>query len=250
MLCRARSLALSLPILATISTALLVSADVDAKAKRPPVMAIVTDGIAEKLYGAPKIKGGKAALVGKTFTAICDGMLSSWKVSDLSEDGAWVGAFAGPKGKHCLLLDAPSDPAMSAKGRPAPTATQIAAAKAQGFIALTPKKGEPPQKIELSVFNDGEDFIAVAEAVRPAGPKSNCLEKTSLVIMTEQDDGTWKSTFRPQPKGKDTCGYTFFTRADVDADGRDEITLRVDKLDGYGYRVLKRTKNDYTVVAR
>jgi hypothetical protein len=84
----------------------------------------------------------------------------------------------------------------------------------------------------------------------PNDSKSNCIEKSSLVILQETEEGVWKTVFRPQPKGKNVCGYSFFTRADVDADGRDEIALRIDKEDEYGYRVLKRVKNSYDVIAK
>ena len=236
---------------ALVVSASLISGEVDAKPKRPPVIGVVTEGVAEKLYGAPKLKKGKQA-IGKVFTAICEGSLSSWKLSDLGDDGALVGTFVGgAKGKHCLLLDAPADPAMAAKGRPTPTTAQLNAAKAAATTALTSKKGDAPAKVDLVVFHDGEDFVAVAQTSRPvANPKSNCLDYSSLVVLVENDDGVWKPFFRPAAKGKDICGYTYFTRADVDADGRDEIALRIDKGDGYGYRILKRQKNSYGVVAK
>ena len=100
------------------------------------------------------------------------------------------------------------------------------------------------------MFNDGESFVAVASTTRPAGEKSNCLDHSTLVIMSENDDGKWKEIFRPSPKTKSTCGYQFFTRGDVDADGKDEIALRVDQVYGYGYRVLKRTKKSYDVAVK
>lgn len=228
-------------------------ADAAKTAKKLPVIGVVTEGIAERLH-TPKGKKAKKASkaeVGKTFTALCDGSLASWKVSDLGDDGAWVGGFVnGYKPKRCLLLDVPADPAMAAKGRPNATAAQLAAAKAAAVVALTPKKGDAPTKVELSVFNDGEGFVAVASTTRPAGEKSNCLDHSTLVILNENEDGKWKEVFRPQPKSKGTCGYQFFTRADVDADGRDEIALRVDLTDGYGYRVLKRTKKGYDVAVK
>ncbi len=237
-------------------TALLSAGEVDAAAKGKktlPVIGIVTEGIAERLH-QPKGKKGKKAIkseVGKTFTAVCDGSVASWKVTDLGDDGAWVGGFVnGYKPKRCVLLDAPSDPAMAAKGRPNATTAQMTAAKSAAIAALTPKKGEPPTKVELNVFNDGEGFVAVASTTRPAGEKSNCLDHSSLVILSESEDGKWKEIFRPQPKTKATCGYQFFTRGDIDADGRDEIALRVDLIDGYGYRVLKRTKKGYDVAVK
>lgn len=236
-----------------LAAGVLFAHEVDAaKKKGPPVVGVVTEGIAERLHAPKKSKKKKAASeVGKVFTALCDGSVTAWKVSELGDDGAWVGGFTtGYKPKACLLLDAPSDPAMAAKGRPKATAAQMAAAKAAAVAALTPKKGEPPTKVELSVFHDGEEFVAVASATRPASEKSNCLDHSSLVILHEKDEGKWKELFRPKPKGKDTCGYTFFTRADVDADGRDEIALRVDLADGYGYRVLKRTKKSFDVVVK
>ncbi len=237
-------------VLGLLAATVLFSHEVDAAKKKPPVVGVVTEGIAERLH-PPKKKKKAASEVGKVFTALCDGSIAAWKVSELGDDGAWVGAFTGGyKPKACLLLDAPSDPAMAAKGRPKATSAQMAAAKAAAVAALTPKKGEPPTKVELSVFHDGEEFVAVASATRPASEKSNCLDHSSLVILNEKADGKWKELFRPKPKGKDTCGYTFFTRADVDADGRDEIALRVDLVDGYGYRVLKRTKKNYDVVVK
>jgi hypothetical protein len=69
-------------------------------------------------------------------------------------------------------------------------------------------------------------------------------------VLEEKDDGTWKAFFRPQPKQKNVCGYSFFTRGDVDGDGKDEIALRIDKEDEYGYRILKRSKGSYDVVAK
>jgi hypothetical protein len=234
--------------------ALLSAREVDAaKGKKTlPVIGTVTEGIAERLHQPKGKKGKKAAKseVGKTFTALCDGSIASWKVSDLGDDGAWVGGFVnGYKPKRCLLLDTPSDPGMAAKGRPNATSAQMTAAKSAAIAALTPKKGDAPTKVELVVFNDGEGFVAVASTTRPAGEKSNCLDHSSLVILGE-DDGKWKEIFRPTAKTKATCGYQFFTRGDVDADGRDEIALRVDLTDGYGYRVLKRTKKGYDVAVK
>jgi hypothetical protein len=139
---------------------------------------------------------------------------------------------------------------MAAKGRPNATTAQMTAAKTAAIAALTPKKGDAPTKVELAVFNDGEGFVAVASTTRPAGEKSNCLDHSSLVILSESEDGKWKEVFRPTAKTKSTCGYQFFTRGDVDADGRDEIALRVDLTDGYGYRVLKRTKKGYDVAVK
>jgi len=237
------------------TTVVLAAGEVDAaKGKKSlPVIGIVTEGIAERLH-QPKGKKAKAAVkkdVGKTFTALCDGSLATYKVSDLGDDGAWVGQFVnGYKPKKCLLLDAPSDPSMAAKGRPTATTAQMTAAKTAAIAALTPKKGDAPTKVELSVFNDGEGFVAVASTTRAAGEKSNCLDHSSLVILSESEDGKWKEVFRPTAKTKATCGYQFFTRGDVDADGKDEIALRVDLTDGYGYRVLKRTKKGYDVAVK
>lgn len=245
------------PLVAVVaaSLALCSAREVDAAktAKKLPVIGVITEGIAERLHTPKGKKAKKAAKaeVGKTFTAVCDGSLAGFKVTDLGDDAAWVGSFVnGYKPKRCLLLDAPSNPAMAAKGRPSATSAQLAAAKAAAVVALTPKKGDAPTKVELAVFNDGETFVAVASTTRPAGEKSNCLDHSSLVILSEDDDGKWKQIFRPQPKTKATCGYQFFTRADVDADGTDEIALRVDLTDGYGYRVLKRTKKGYDVVVK
>jgi hypothetical protein len=220
--------------------------------KGPPVIGMVTEGIAERLHTPKKKKkaAGKAE-VGKTFTAVCDGSVAAWKVSDLGDDGAWVGGFTnGYKPKRCMLLDAPSDTAMAAKGRPAATTAQITAAKAAATTALTPKKGEAPTKVDVAVFHDGEGFVAVASTSRPAGEKSNCLDHSTLVVMSETEDGKWKEIFRPSAKTKSTCGYQFFTRGDIDADGKDEIALRVDLIDGYAYRVLKRGKKGYDVVVK
>lgn len=251
MQCRAVAAVLAF---SSLLASFVVAREADAKGgKKLPVIGVVTEGIAERLH-QPKGKKGKKnpkADVGKSFTALCDGSVTAWKVTDIGDDGAWVGGFTtGYKPKHCLLLDAPADNAMAAKGRPAATTAQINAAKAAATIALTPKKGEAPTKVELSVFNDGEAFIAVASTTHPAGEKSNCLDHSSLVVLSENEDGKWKEVFRPQPKGKNICGYQFFTRADVDADGRDEIALRVDLIDGYGYRVLKHAKKGYDVVVK
>lgn len=228
--------------------------EADAKgAKKLPVIGVVTEGIAERLHTPKGKKAKKAAKgeVGKTFTALCDGSVAAWKVSDLGDDGAWVGGFVnGYKPKRCLLLDAPSEAGMAAKGRPNATTAQLTAAKAAAVVALTPKKGDAPTKVDLAVFNDGEGFVAVASTTRAAGDKSNCLDHSALVILSENEDGKWKEIFRPQAKSKGTCGYQFFTRGDVDADGRDEIALRVDMTDGYGYRVLKRTKKGYDVAVK
>jgi hypothetical protein len=228
-------------------------ADAKGSKKGPPVIGMVTEGIAERLHTPKKSKKKTAskAEVGKTFTAVCDGSVAAWKVSDLGDDGAWVGGFVnGYKPKRCMLLDAPSDAAQAAKGRPNATTAQINAAKAAATAALTPKKGEPPTKVDVAVFHDGEGFVAVASTTRPAGEKSNCLDHSSLVVMSESEDGKWKEVFRPSAKTKSTCGYQFFTRGDIDADGRDEIALRVDLIDGYAYRVLKRAKKGYDVVVK
>ncbi|MBI2391259.1 MAG: hypothetical protein HYV09_16845 [Deltaproteobacteria bacterium] len=243
-------------VVAAIPLVMLAAAgDAGAKAakKKLPVIGVVTEGIAERLHH-PKGKKAKKAVkneVGKTFTALCDGSVGSWKVSELGDDGAWVGGFVnGYKPKRCLLLDAPSEPGMAAKGRPSAKTEQINSAKAAAVVALTPKKGDAPLKVDLAVFHDGEGFVAVASTSRPAGEKSSCLDLTSLVILSEGEDGKWKEIFRPTAKTKGTCGYQFFTRGDVDADGRDEIALRVDMTDGYGYRVLKRAKKGYDVVVK
>lgn len=235
---------------------LAASGDADAKGSKKshlPVIGVVTEGIAERLH-APKGKKAKKAQkaeVGKTFTAMCDGSIGAYKVTDLGDDGAWVGGFAnGYKPKRCLLLDAPADTVQAAKGRPNAKPEQINAAKAAAVVALTPKKGEAPTKVELNVWHDGEQFVAVASTTRSAGEKSNCLDLTSLVVLAESEDGKWKEVFRPSAKTKGTCGYVFFTRGDVDADGRDEIALRVDLTDGYAYRVLKHGKKGYDVVVK
>jgi hypothetical protein len=241
-------------VVGVVLSILLVAPVADAKGKKsPPVIGMVTEGIAERLH-TPKKKAKKASAkseVGKTYTAVCDGSVASWKVSDIGDDGAWVGSFVNSyKPKHCMLLDAPTDAVGAAKGRPNASQAQINAAKAAAIAALTPKKGEPPTKVELTVFNDGEAFVAVASTTKPAGEKSNCLDNSTLVVMEESEDGKWKEVFRPHPKGKGTCGYQFFTRGDIDADGRDEIALRVDLTDGYAYRVIKRVKKSYDVVVK
>lgn len=250
------------PSASGVAVALLVlggSGDVAAAkggAKKPkvPVVGMVTEGVAERLR-APKKKGKKGGEgkgeVGKTFTAVCEGAVAQWKVSDLGDDGAWVGNFVGgAKPKRCMLLDAAKDSVTAAKGRPNPTAQQTAAAKAAASAALAGKGGADPGKIEITLFHDGDEMVAVAQAQKPATGKSNCLDHTSLVILAENDAGKWAPVFKPSAKGKDVCGYGFFTRGDVDGDGRDEIALRVDKVDGYAYRVLKRTKKSYDVVVK
>lgn len=234
---------------------LAAGGDADAKGKKSslPVIGVVTEGIAERLH-QPKGKKAKKAIkndIGKTFTAMCDGSVGQYKVTDLGDDGAWVGGFANNyKPKRCLLVDGAADTVAAAKGRPAAKTEQINAAKAAAIVALTPKKGEPPNKVELTVFHDGESFVAIASTTRSAGDKSACLDLTSLVILAEGEDAKWKEVFRPSAKTKGTCGYTFFTRGDVDADGRDEIALRVDLTDGYAYRVLKHGKKGYDVVVK
>jgi len=221
--------------------------------KKSPVVGMVTEGIAERLGGSSK--GGKKGKkkgsgdVGKTFNALCDGSLAQWKVSDLGDDGAWVGAFVGAaRPKHCMLVDGSG----AASGKhPNATPAQLTSAKSAATAALTPKKGEAPKNVELVVFHDGEGFVAVAQVTTPSSnAKSNCLDHTALVVMSEQDGGGWKTVFRPQGKGKDVCGYSYFTHGDVDGDGRDEIALRIDRGDGYGYRVIKRKKGSYDVLAR
>lgn len=240
-------------LVAAVAALVVLPGFAEAKGKKAPVVAVVSEGIAEKLHGAPKVKKGKkAALVGRTFPAVCDGAVTTWKLSDTADDGAWVGSFVGGAKPHrCLLVDGAPDSVAAAKGRPNVDAKQIAAAKLAATVALTPKKGSAADvgKVELQVFHDGVDFVAVAQATKAAGGKSSCLDKSSIVVMVE-DAGAWKTIFRPNAKGKDICGYTFFSRGDVDADGRDEIALRVDKTEGYGYRVLKRVKGSYSVVAK
>lgn len=221
-----------------------------AKAKKSPVIGVVTEGVAERLgsVGKGKKKKKTSNEVGRTFTAVCDGALAAWKVSDLGDDGAWVGSFvSGGRPRRCMLIEGSADSVKPAKGRPTPSAAQQAAAKAAAVAALTPKNGEAPSKVDMTVFHDGEDFVAVAQTTHSASSKSNCLDHGVVVVLVEEDSG-WKPLFRPQGKSKDVCGYSFFTRGDVDADGRDEIALRVDKSDGYGYRVLKRVKGSYSVL--
>ena len=253
-----KSRPLALAAIALVS--LVAAGDADAKGKGKksslPVVGVVTEGIAERLH-QPKGKKAKKAVkneVGKSFTAMCDGSVGQYKITDLGDDGAWVGGFANNyKPKRCLLVDAgPETVAAAPKTRPAAKPEQLNAAKAAAVAALTPKKGEPPapNKVDLAVFHDGEGFVAVASTTRSAGDKSACLDLTSLVILAEGEDGKWKEAFRPSAKTKGTCGYSFFTRGDLDADGRDEIALRVDLSDGYGYRVLKHGKKGYDVVVK
>jgi len=209
-----------------------------AKEPKVPVVGMVTEGIAERLH-APKKKGKKTekADVGKTFTAMCEGTVAQWKVSDLGDDGAWVGNFVGgAKPKRCMLLDSGKD--------------AVTAAKAAATAALAGKGGADPGKLEITLFHDGDEMVAVAQAQKAATGKSNCLDHTSLVILVENEGGKWSPVFKPSAKGKDVCGYGFFTRGDIDGDGRDEIALRADKVDGYAYRVLKRTKKSYDVVVK
>jgi hypothetical protein len=234
----------------------IVPATVEAKGaahKKSPVVGMVTEGIAERLNGTAKSSKKtkkKTGEVGKTFTAVCDGSLAQWKVSDLGDDGAWVGAFVGAaRPKHCMLVDGSA--ATAAGKRPNPSTAQLASAKTAALTALTPKKGEAPKNADLVVFHDGEGFVAVASFTTPStSAKSNCLDHTSLVVMVEQEGGGWKTIFRPQGKGKDVCGYSYFTHGDVDGDGRDEIALRIDRGDGYGYRVLKRKKGSYDLLGK
>lgn len=243
-------------VVIVVGAGLFVGGDASAKgaAKKPkvPVVGMVTEGIAERLH-APKKKGKKTekADVGKTFTAMCEGTVAQWKVSDLGDDGAWVGNFVGgAKPKRCMLLDSGKDSVTAAKGRPNPTTQQTAAAKAAATAALAGKGGADPGKLEITLFHDGDEMVAVAQAQKAATGKSNCLDHTSLVILVENEGGKWSPVFKPSAKGKDVCGYGFFTRGDIDGDGRDEIALRVDKVDGYAYRVLKRTKKSYDVVVK
>lgn len=223
-----------------------------AKAKRPPILAVLTDGVGEKLYGAPKLN--KALLVGKTLSAICDGGAATWKVSDVGDKGELTGRFvSGSKTKHCLLLSVNREIARAAKepkARPAPTDKQLADAKAAALVALTPKKGDAPAKIDVVVFHDGESFVAIAQTKLAASEKGSCTDKGAVVVLAEKAEGAWKPFFRPQPKQKNVCGYSFFTHGDVDGDGKDEIALRIDKEDEVGYRVLKRSKGSYDVIAR
>jgi len=248
-----RLLPVSVPFFALVAVTCTVSPEADAKAKKSSghVIGMVTEGIAERLH-TPKTKKGKkktSSEVGKTFTAMCDGTIATWKVSDLGDDGAWVGNFVGGnKPRKCILLDPTAD-AAAAKGRPTVSNSQITAARTAAIAALTPKSGEAPSKVDVSVFHDGEGFVAVAQTTKTNTGKGNCLDHTSLVVLSE-NEGNWKPVFKPAGKGKDVCGYSFFTRGDIDGDGKDEIALRVDKGEGYGYRVLKRAKGTYNVVAK
>jgi hypothetical protein len=227
--------------------------DADAKGKRPPVIGVIADGVGEKLYGAPKLN--KHALVGKALTAICDGgATAAWKLSDVGTKGELTGSFvSGSKPKHCLLLgkeDFDHAQAKENKTRPNPTEKQLADAKAAALTALTPKKGDAPAKVDVIVFHDGQSFIAIGQTKFPASEKGSCLDKGAVVVLEEKANGLWKPFFRPQPKQKNVCGYSFFTRGDVDGDGKDELALRIDKEDEVGYRVLKRSKGSYDVIAK
>ncbi len=242
----------SILVLAAISVFSSVgdAAAAKAKAKRPPILAVLTDGVGEKLYGAPKLN--KVLLVGKTLSAICDGGTATWKVSDVGDKGELTGRFvSGSKTKHCLLLSVNREIAHApAKARPTPTDKQLTDAKAAALVALTPKKGDAPTKIDVVVFHDGESFIAIAQTKLAASDKGSCTDKGAVVVLAEKAEGAWKPFFRPQPKQKNVCGYSFFTHGDVDGDGKDEIALRIDKADEVGYRVLKRSKGSYDVIAR
>jgi hypothetical protein len=224
------------------------------KGSKFPVVGVVTGGIAERLHTAHTAKKSKkktSSDVGKTFSAICDGQNASYQVTELADDGAWVGKFTGGGGaRHakCMLVDS-SGPNEPSAARPTPSAGQLSAAKIAATSALTPKHGDAPKNVEITVWNDGVEFIAVAQSSRPAGEKSSCLDRSSLVIMAERG-GAWKTVFKPTAKSKDTCGYTFFTRGDVDHDGRDEIALRVDLAEGYAYRILKAHSKTYTVAGK
>ena len=253
-----RRTAPSILVLAAISVFSSVVTDADAanakaKAKRPPIIGVITDGVGEKLYGAPKLN--KAFLVGKTLSAICDGGAATWKLSDVGDKGELTGRFvSGSKAKHCLLLSVNREIAHAApketRVRPTPTDKQIADAKAAALTALTPKKGDAPEKVDVVVFHDGESFIAIAQTKLAASEKGSCTDKGAVVVLVEKAQGVWKPFFRPQPKQKNVCGYSFFTHGDVDGDVKDEIALRIDKADEVGYRVLKRSKGSYDVIAR
>ena len=226
-----------------------------AKGKRPPVIGVVADGVAELLYGAPKLGvRNKQALAGKVFTAVCDGATTPWKLAELRDERGLVGSFvSAAKPKYCLLLDThtPEGALARPSGRPAATEKQIAAAKAAAMTALTPKKGDAPTKLDVFVFHDGRSFVAVAQTkVLSSNEKGSCAERATVVVLEEKASGAWKPFFRPQPKQKNVCGYSFFTRGDVDGDGKDEIALRIEKADEVGYRVLKRSKDSYDVIAR
>ena len=242
-------------VLAAITVFSSVAADADAaaaKPKRPPILGVITDGVGEKLYGAPKLN--KALLVGKTLSAICDGGAATWKLSDVGDKGELTGRFvSGSKAKHCLLLSVNREIAHAAKepkARPTATDKQLADAKAAALVALTPKKGDAPEKVDVVVFHDGESFIAIAQTKLAASEKGSCTDRGAVVVLAEKAPGVWKPFFRPQPKQKNVCGYSFFTHGDVDGDGKDEIALRIDKEDEVGYRVLKRSKASYDVIAR
>jgi hypothetical protein len=241
----------NVPFVLAALAALASDANASAKPKKAPVIGVVTDGVGEKLYGAPKLN--KYALVGKTFSAICDGGAATWKVSSVGDKGELTGSFvSGSRAKHCLLLSEQRDPipGKEAKARPTPTDKQIADAKVAAFAALTPKKGDAPTKVDVVVFHDGESFIAIAQTKLAASEKGTCADRGAVVVLAEKGAGVWKPFFRPQPKQKNVCGYSFFTRGDVDGDGKDEIALRIDKEDEVGYRVLKRSKGSYDVIAR
>ena len=108
------------------------------------------------------------------------------------------------------------EPTNETKARPTPTDKQIADAKAAALIALTPKKGDAPTKVDVVVFQDGESFIAIAQTKLAASEKGSCTDKGAVVVLAEKTQGVWKPFFRPQPKQKNVCGYSFFTHGDVD----------------------------------
>lgn len=243
----------SILVLAAISVFSSVASGAAPKAKRPPIIGVINDGVGEKLYGAPKLN--KAFLVGKTLSALCDGGAATWKLADVGDKGELKGSFvSGSKAKHCLLLGVNREiahaGAKETKARPTPTEKQLAEAKAAALVALTPKKGDAPAKIDVVVFHDGESFLAIAQTKLAASEKGSCTDKGAVVVLAEKGEGVWKPFFRPQPKQKNVCGYSFFTHGDVDGDGKDEIALRIDKEDEVGYRVLKRSKKSYDVVAK
>ena len=248
-----RSFPLALAGVVALSFAASLCRDALAKGKRTPVIGVVADGVAEQLYGAPKLGArNKQALAGMVFTAVCDGATTPWKLAELRDDGGLVGAFvSGAKPKHCLLVDTHTRTQESASARPKATDKQISEAKAAAMTALTPKKGDAPTKVDVFVFHDGRSFVAVAQTkALSSNDKSTCPEKGTVVVLEEKAGGAWKAFFRPQPKQKNVCGYSFFTHGDVDGDGKDELALRIEKADEVGYRVLKRSKDSYDVVAR
>jgi len=116
-----------LSLLAAISVFSFVADAKEKAPKRAPVIGVITDGVAEKLYGAPKLN--REVLVGKTLSAICDGGATAWKLSEVGAKGELKGSFvSGSKAKHCLLLSFHREGAHAdkdTKARPTPRASSL-----------------------------------------------------------------------------------------------------------------------------